>query len=132
MPSQFWAAEGLTLFGGFSWWARNDEYTPAFCRVDGRQVDHVAAAHAARDLGFAARSIDASSGAIADALGSRLVGGLLLGASGGILAGSAKRLSGDIPTAESPISLGLQRPRCSGRVRPAPVNLARMGGRSAS
>lgn len=83
----FWAAEGLTLFGGFIWWARNNEYTPAFCRVDGRQVDYAAAAHAARDFGFAPRGIDADSGAATDSLGSRLIGGLLLGAGGGILAG---------------------------------------------
>lgn len=42
----FWAAEGLTLFGGVIWWARPANYTPAFCRVRGRQVEYEPPAHA--------------------------------------------------------------------------------------
>jgi len=43
----FWAAEGLTLFGGIFWWIRGPQYKPAFCLVDGVQVDYDAAARAA-------------------------------------------------------------------------------------
>jgi arylsulfatase A-like enzyme len=43
----FWAAEALTLAGGWFWWARPRDYTPAWCRVDGQQVDYAAAARAA-------------------------------------------------------------------------------------
>ncbi len=43
----FWAAEALTLAGGFFWWARPADYKPAWCRVDGQQVDFAAAARAA-------------------------------------------------------------------------------------
>jgi len=35
----FWAAEALTLVGGVFWWLRPAGYTPAWCRVDGQQVD---------------------------------------------------------------------------------------------
>jgi uncharacterized membrane protein YbhN (UPF0104 family) len=34
----FWAAEALTLAGGFFWWLRPADYTPAWCRVDGVQA----------------------------------------------------------------------------------------------
>jgi arylsulfatase A-like enzyme/uncharacterized membrane protein YbhN (UPF0104 family) len=43
----FWAAEALTLAGGFFWWVRPAHYTPAWCRVDGRPVDFAEAARAA-------------------------------------------------------------------------------------
>jgi arylsulfatase A-like enzyme/uncharacterized membrane protein YbhN (UPF0104 family) len=43
----FWAAEALTLFGGLFWWLRPADYRPAYCRVDGVQVDYDAAARAA-------------------------------------------------------------------------------------
>ena len=43
----FWAAEALTLAGGFFWWVRPAGYTPAFCLVDGQQVDYDEAARAA-------------------------------------------------------------------------------------
>ncbi|MCA9509895.1 MAG: sulfatase-like hydrolase/transferase [Myxococcales bacterium] len=46
----FWAAEALTLFGGVFWWIRPASYTPAWCRVDGVQVDWAEAARAAADL----------------------------------------------------------------------------------
>ncbi|HYC56470.1 MAG TPA: lysylphosphatidylglycerol synthase transmembrane domain-containing protein [Candidatus Binatia bacterium] len=46
----FWAAEGLTLFGGVFWWVRTEAYRPAYCRVDGQQVDYAQAAAAAVDL----------------------------------------------------------------------------------
>jgi arylsulfatase A-like enzyme/uncharacterized membrane protein YbhN (UPF0104 family) len=46
----FWAAEGLTLFGAIFWWIRPANYTPAWCLVDGRQVDYAEAARAAVSL----------------------------------------------------------------------------------
>ncbi len=39
----FWAAEALTLFGGVYWWVRGPSYTPAYCLVNGVQVDYAAA-----------------------------------------------------------------------------------------
>jgi uncharacterized protein (TIRG00374 family) len=46
----FWAAEALTLVGGVVWWLRPADYRPAWCRVDGVQVDYEAAARAALAL----------------------------------------------------------------------------------
>ncbi|HYB98285.1 MAG TPA: lysylphosphatidylglycerol synthase transmembrane domain-containing protein [Candidatus Limnocylindrales bacterium] len=46
----FWAAEGLTLLGGVFWWMRTEAYRPAYCRVEGEQVDYAQAAAAAVDL----------------------------------------------------------------------------------
>ena len=46
----FWAAEALTLAGGFFWWLRPADYRPAWCRVDGVQVDYEEAARAALTL----------------------------------------------------------------------------------
>ena len=46
----FWAAEALTLAGGFFWWVRPAGYTPAYCLVDGEQVDYEEAAKAAAAL----------------------------------------------------------------------------------
>ena len=46
----FWAAEGLTLFGAIFWWIRPASYTPAWCRVNGVQVDYALAAQAAVTL----------------------------------------------------------------------------------
>ncbi|RIL05821.1 MAG: hypothetical protein DCC71_09075 [Proteobacteria bacterium] len=43
----FWAAEALTLLGGVFWWIRPSHYRPAWCRVNGRQVDYDEAARAA-------------------------------------------------------------------------------------
>ncbi len=43
----FWAAEALTLGGAWFWWTRAADYTPKWCRVDGRQVDYAEAARAA-------------------------------------------------------------------------------------
>jgi uncharacterized membrane protein YbhN (UPF0104 family) len=84
----FWAAEGLTLFGGVIWWARRRDYTPAYCRVHGAQVDWAAAADAARDLGFAPTRNAAGAGGAVEPLRRRLFGGLLLGLCGGVAAGS--------------------------------------------
>ncbi len=46
----FWAAEALTLGGAWFWWFRPRDYTPAFCRVGGAQVDFAEAARAAVQL----------------------------------------------------------------------------------
>ena len=35
----FWAAEALTLFGGFFWWLRKKTYRPAFLYLDGQPAD---------------------------------------------------------------------------------------------
>ena len=35
----FWAAEAPTMLGFFFWWARGDDYQPAYARVNGEQVD---------------------------------------------------------------------------------------------
>ncbi len=81
----FWAAEALTLVGGVVWWLRGDDYRPAWCRVDGRQVDWNEAALASRDLGFAAPV--AGSADAPPPIARRLAEGLVLGAAGGLLAG---------------------------------------------
>ena len=46
----FWAAEGLTLFGGVYWWIRGPEYKPAYCLVNGVQVTYAEAVQAAASL----------------------------------------------------------------------------------
>jgi arylsulfatase A-like enzyme len=46
----FWAAEALTLFGALFWWIRPANYRPAFCLVDGEQIDYEKAAQAAVSL----------------------------------------------------------------------------------
>jgi uncharacterized membrane protein YbhN (UPF0104 family) len=46
----FWAAEALTLAGGVFWWIRPTGYRPAYCLVDGQQVDFDEAAKAALEL----------------------------------------------------------------------------------
>ncbi len=46
----FWAAEALTLFGAVFWWLRPAGYHPAYCLVDGQQVDYAQAAKAAVSL----------------------------------------------------------------------------------
>lgn len=48
----FWVGEVPTLFGVFFWLARGKDYTPAYCRVDGQQVDYEQAAKAAISLGM--------------------------------------------------------------------------------
>jgi uncharacterized protein (TIRG00374 family) len=89
----FWAAEALTLFGGVFWWLRSADYRPAYCRVDGVQVDYEATAREA--LSFteapgvpATRIAPANVGSLAErvrsgaglGLGTGLLVGLILGA----------------------------------------------------
>ncbi|MEE2662931.1 MAG: sulfatase-like hydrolase/transferase [Myxococcota bacterium] len=84
----FWAAEALTLAGGVFWWVRPADYTPAWCRVDGQQVDYAEAARAATDLeiGKSARD-DGGTVTAAPPLGARVVHNMGLGFGGGVLAG---------------------------------------------
>ncbi len=90
----FWAAEALTLFGGVFWWIRPAGYRPAYCRVDGVQVDYEEAARAALDLTQAPGAAPVPPELAADVpplaarmseaaglgLGTGIVVGLLLGA----------------------------------------------------
>lgn len=46
----FWVGEVPTLFGFAFWMLRGPDYRPAWCRVDGRQVDYEEAAKAAVSL----------------------------------------------------------------------------------
>jgi len=86
----FWAAEALTLAGGFFWWARPRDYTPAWCRVDGRQVDYAEAARAAAsfvDAPVAVPGAAATASAPPYAVRARVALGYGLGA--GVIAGLA-------------------------------------------
>jgi arylsulfatase A-like enzyme len=89
----FWAAEGLTLFGGLIWWARSPDYCPAYCLVDGRQVDYREAARAARELGIGTDDAAEQGGEKAAPLASRLLrgagSGLFAGLCAGVLLGLA-------------------------------------------
>jgi len=85
----FWAAEALTLFGGVFWWIRSADYRPAFCRVDGVQVDWAQAAREALSLpgrppagtvvGDVAPRVARLRAGAGLGLGTGLVVGLLLG-----------------------------------------------------
>jgi arylsulfatase A-like enzyme/uncharacterized membrane protein YbhN (UPF0104 family) len=46
----FWAAEAPTMLGFVFWWIRPEGYSPAYCRVNGEQVDYEEAAKAAGSL----------------------------------------------------------------------------------
>ena len=46
----FWAAEAPTMFGFFFWWARSEDYRPAFARVNGEQVCLLYTSDAADEL----------------------------------------------------------------------------------
>jgi arylsulfatase A-like enzyme/uncharacterized membrane protein YbhN (UPF0104 family) len=83
----FWAAEAPTLFGFFFWWARGDDYRPAYAKVDGVQVDYEAAAAAAASL---QEDVDVTAGEVeATPLAERLWRAPSAGAFAGILAGIA-------------------------------------------
>ncbi len=84
----FWAAEGLTLFGGIVWWVRRDDYTPAWCRVGGHQVDYVESARAARDFGLTGAVAAAEGGQPVEGFVARVLGGGLIGLGAGLLAGA--------------------------------------------
>lgn len=81
----FWAAEAPTMLGFLFWWARGDDYTPAFSRVDGVQVDYAEAARAAANLN---QDIDETvGGETALPIGERLWRTPSAGAFAGIAAG---------------------------------------------
>jgi len=81
----FWAAEAPTMLGFVFWWIRPENYTPAYCRVDGEQVDYEEAAKAAGSL---QDDVDPHAGeADAVPLGERLWRAPSAGAFAGIAAG---------------------------------------------
>lgn len=85
----FWAAEALTLAGGFFWWFRGARYRPAYCRVDGRQVDYDEAARAALSLETEEERAAREGAPTADLppLPVRAWQGLTAGLGGGVLGG---------------------------------------------
>jgi arylsulfatase A-like enzyme len=81
----FLAAEAPTLLGAIPWLTRRESYRPAFCLVDGEQVDYDEARRAAADLGV---SRDAGGAAAeVEPLFARLRLGVPLGLGAGALAG---------------------------------------------
>ncbi len=86
----FWAAEAPTMLGFVFWWIRPKDYAPAFCRVDGVQVDYAEAAKAAVELESdqekAARLARSASDDL-DSLPVRMLRGAGIGMGSGILAG---------------------------------------------
>ena len=86
----FWAAEALTLLGAVFWWIRPAGYHPAYCRVDGRQVDYAEAAKAAVSLepaGERERRLAAAAAAPPLAFGKRVRLCAGLGFGSGVVAG---------------------------------------------
>jgi len=82
----FWAAEALTLAGGVFWWIRPSDYRPAWCRVDGVQVDYDAAASAALEI-TDAQDRAAIAREDVPSMGGRIVQGAGLGLGTGLLSG---------------------------------------------
>jgi arylsulfatase A-like enzyme/uncharacterized membrane protein YbhN (UPF0104 family) len=83
----FWAAEALTLFGGIFWWVRPADYTPAWCRVNGVQVDYAQAAAAAVTLAPDDGRAGAAPAEAALPLPQRVRLCAMLGLGSGVLAG---------------------------------------------
>ena len=84
----FWAAEAPTMLGFVFWWVRGSDYRPAYCLVNGEQVDYVDAAHAAVSLESDAESSQRASGLSAPVpFGQRVRTSLGLGFGTGALAG---------------------------------------------
>lgn len=85
----FWAAEALTLVGGIVWWVRARDYRPAYCLVDGQQVDYEEAARAALVLETDEERARRESAPTTPPLplASRLRVGAAFGIGAGILAG---------------------------------------------
>ncbi|MDG2303120.1 MAG: sulfatase-like hydrolase/transferase [Candidatus Binatia bacterium] len=87
----FWVGEVPTLFGVFFWLARGKGYTPAYCRVDGKQVDYEEAAKQAVSLGM--EDLEAETDDAAAAVGApipqpqRLLASAGAGLGAGVLAG---------------------------------------------
>ena len=89
----FWAAEAPTMLGFVFWWIRPRDYTPAYCLVDGEQVDYEESAKAAVALETEEErarreAAESASGRKHELpLGARVVQGALAGLSAGVLAG---------------------------------------------
>ncbi len=87
----FWAAEAPTLFGFVFWWIRPKDYTPAYCTVNGVQVDYEEAARAAAQLETAEekaqREARQTSEQQADPLATRMRTAAGAGLGAGIVAG---------------------------------------------
>lgn len=85
----FWVGEAPTFLGFLVWMIRGDDYRPAYCRVDGTQVDYDEAAKAALELepeGLRGGGAPAPAFALSErlklgaayGLGAGLLGGLVL------------------------------------------------------
>ncbi|MGI9432430.1 MAG: sulfatase-like hydrolase/transferase [Myxococcota bacterium] len=84
----FLAAEAPTVFGFVIWLARSANYKPAYCRVDGEQVDYEVAAQAAVSLETEAERDQAGSGlGEAAPFGTRALTAAGHGFGGGVLGG---------------------------------------------
>ena len=84
----FWAAEAPTMLGFVFWWMRSDDYTPAYARVNGVQVDFEEAARSAVSLAEDTDTVaDGEEAAVP--LGERLWRAPSAGAFAGIAAGIA-------------------------------------------
>jgi arylsulfatase A-like enzyme/uncharacterized membrane protein YbhN (UPF0104 family) len=86
----FWVGEMPTLFGFVFWLVRGDDYRPAYCRVNGEQVDYEEAAKAAVALETAEEKAhrEAAHGhEELEPLGTRLAHNAGLGLATGIVAG---------------------------------------------
>jgi arylsulfatase A-like enzyme len=87
----FWAAEAPTMLGFVFWWIRPTDYTPAYCRVDGVQVDYAEAAKAAialeSDEEKAARAVREEAADELPPLWDRMLEGAGMGFGAGVLAG---------------------------------------------
>jgi uncharacterized protein (TIRG00374 family) len=89
----FWAAEALTLVGGVIWWVRPTGYRPAYCLVNGEQIDYEQAARAALQIeSEEERARRKAAPPAALALRARLCAGLGFGAGvvGGLLIGAGE------------------------------------------
>jgi len=85
----FWAAEALTLVGGVFWWLRPADYHPAYCRVEGVQVDWAEAARAAVSLETDAERARAAAAPELPRFAERLRVAAAVGLGAGMLAGLA-------------------------------------------
>ncbi len=87
----FWVGEVPTLFGVFFWLARGKDYRPAYCLVDGTQVDYEEAAKQAISLGMEDLEAETEAGPAAPrapmAQPQRLFASTGAGLGAGILAG---------------------------------------------
>ena len=93
----FWAAEAPTMLGFIFWWVRPKDYTPAYCRVNGVQVDYEQAAMASKQLETteekAQREAEQKTGQEVDPLLTRMRVAVGAGVGTGILAGNSCRSS---------------------------------------